>query len=202
MAHPLAAAIDISNTNLPALVAAFNSIPHTELVPSGAGANNWHFAIRHIPLPPPGDVLFLVNPASHFVHAEGPIAYPVDPQSSPTHPSSSPSPQPPTTSDGASVLNPPASASLPPQVKAEGILPLLLHSFVNRFRIADRSVPAFGPWSWSTNDAELADAVSTAMKAAGVREELCVVGVGSAAENEDAQVDWCRFVGALTKMLK
>ena len=53
-------------------VQAFNSLPRQKLSPSGAVPNHWHFSVRHVPLEPPGDLLFIVNPGARYVHVEGP----------------------------------------------------------------------------------------------------------------------------------
>ena len=53
-------------------VQTFNSLPRQKLAPSGAVPNHWHFSIRHVPLEPPGDLLFILNPKARYVHVEGP----------------------------------------------------------------------------------------------------------------------------------
>ena len=55
------------------LVATFNTLPRRPLAPSGSVANHWHISVRHVPLNPPGDVLFILNPAARYVHVEGPL---------------------------------------------------------------------------------------------------------------------------------
>ncbi|KAL8670905.1 MAG: hypothetical protein Q9168_004572 [Polycauliona sp. 1 TL-2023] len=55
------------------LISSFLALPRNRLSPSGAVSNTWYFSIRHIPLNPPGSVLFLLNPASGYVHVEGPL---------------------------------------------------------------------------------------------------------------------------------
>ncbi|KAL8637848.1 MAG: hypothetical protein Q9228_004933 [Teloschistes exilis] len=55
------------------LVSSFRALPRRQLVPSGSVPNVWHFSIRHVPISPPGSVLFLVNPPSEYVHVEGPL---------------------------------------------------------------------------------------------------------------------------------
>ena len=44
--------------------------PRNQLAPSGSVRNHWHFPIRHVPIPPAGDLLFMVNPEARYVHAE------------------------------------------------------------------------------------------------------------------------------------
>lgn len=54
-------------------VETYNSLPRPKLSPSGAVPNHWHFSIRHVPLEPPGDLLFILNPGSRYIHVEGPV---------------------------------------------------------------------------------------------------------------------------------
>ncbi|KAL8996561.1 MAG: hypothetical protein Q9169_003956 [Polycauliona sp. 2 TL-2023] len=55
------------------LISSFLALPRNHLSPSGAVPNTWYFSIRHVPIAPPGSVLFLLNPASGYVHIEGPL---------------------------------------------------------------------------------------------------------------------------------
>ena len=55
------------------LVAAFNALPRNKTTPSGIIPNHWHITVRHIPITPTYDVLFLVNPAGRFTAVEGPL---------------------------------------------------------------------------------------------------------------------------------
>ncbi|KAI4267437.1 MAG: hypothetical protein LQ337_008349 [Flavoplaca oasis] len=55
------------------LISSFLVLPRNRLSPSGSVPNTWYFSIRHVPLDPPGSVLFLLNPASGYVHVEGPL---------------------------------------------------------------------------------------------------------------------------------
>lgn len=66
--------------------------------------------------------------------------------------------------------------------KAEALIPLLLQTFVKSI---DPAIQPFSPWSWATEDAEMAAAVEEKLRLHGVKEELCRVGVCSA---EDAGV--------------
>lgn len=63
------------------LVAAFNSLPRNSLSPSGLVPNHWHFSLRYVPLPPPGTVLFILNPHAEYVHVEGPLQGPIENES-------------------------------------------------------------------------------------------------------------------------
>lgn len=53
-------------------VQTFNALPRQEKAPSGAVPNHWHFSVRHVQLEPPGDLVFLLNPAARYIHVEGP----------------------------------------------------------------------------------------------------------------------------------
>ena len=55
------------------LVANFNTLPRKGLAPSGLVPYHWNISIRHVSLPPPGDLVFFVQPDSEYVHTEGPI---------------------------------------------------------------------------------------------------------------------------------
>lgn len=54
-------------------VAAFNALPRSPNSPSGLVPNHWHFSLRLVSIPPPGLLVFIINPAAHYVHTEGPI---------------------------------------------------------------------------------------------------------------------------------
>lgn len=54
-------------------IALFNGLPRTPLSPSGLVPNHWHFSLRHVPLPPAGLVLYIINPAARYVHVPGRI---------------------------------------------------------------------------------------------------------------------------------
>lgn len=58
--------------SLPELIKAFNGLPRSQKTPSGLVDNHWQFAVQHVTLNPPGDLVHLVNPDSRFVHCEGP----------------------------------------------------------------------------------------------------------------------------------
>ncbi|CZT49523.1 uncharacterized protein RSE6_10384 [Rhynchosporium secalis] len=58
--------------SLPELVQAFNALPRAVKTPSGLVDNHWHFAVRHVTLEPPGDILHIVNPGSRYsISSEG-----------------------------------------------------------------------------------------------------------------------------------
>jgi len=74
---------------------------------------------------------------------------------------------------------------------------MLLKAFVTKLGIADPQVPSYGPWSWGTNDGNLATALEERMKAAGVREELCTIEVGDEKKIAIQQEEWTRFLGMM-----
>lgn len=55
------------------LILSFLALPRKRLSPSGSVSNTWYFSIRYVPITPPGSVLFHLNPASGYVHVEGPL---------------------------------------------------------------------------------------------------------------------------------
>ncbi len=57
---------------LHALVKAFNNLSRSPKTPSGQVDNHWQFAVHHVALAPPGDLLHLINPGSFLTHTEGP----------------------------------------------------------------------------------------------------------------------------------
>ena len=63
----------MSSSSLPEIVRAFNALPRNPRAPSGTVPNNWHISIRPVPLQPPGHLIFLVQPDSHYVDSQGPI---------------------------------------------------------------------------------------------------------------------------------
>jgi hypothetical protein len=67
--------------------------------------------------------------------------------------------------------------------KAEAIIPCLLDAFMGGQQPTDHP-PPFAPWTWSTLDAETAEAVQEGLRNHGVRPELCEVGVCSAEERD------------------
>jgi len=55
------------------LVSTFNALPRNKVSPSGSVPNHWHISLRQVPLDPPGHLLFIISPASRYVHVEGPL---------------------------------------------------------------------------------------------------------------------------------
>lgn len=75
--------------------------------------------------------------------------------------------------------------------RAEIVLPMLLKSFTEPQKSTlEQGTPVFGPWSWGTDDVELAKALEKRLKSAGVRKELRVIRVGDEASSKIAQEVW------------
>ena len=55
------------------LVSTFNSLPRKKLTPSGTIPNHWHISLRHVPLNPTGQLLFIINPGARYVQTAGPL---------------------------------------------------------------------------------------------------------------------------------
>ncbi|EME81186.1 uncharacterized protein MYCFIDRAFT_204223 [Pseudocercospora fijiensis CIRAD86] len=74
----------------------------------------------------------------------------------------------------AQILNLP---SLPD--KATAIVSLLLDAFIKGSRdpTGRQEAPAFAPWTWATDDQELAEAIQLKLRDHGVQEALCNVGL-------------------------
>ena len=155
------------------IVSNFNALPRNLRAPSGRVPNHWNISIRHVPMSPPGDLVFFVQPDSHYVHSEGPIQT-VEGQIS------------------GHKLNPKSLATL--QVIAR----LIMKAFVEGMGASDaRGQQA--PWSWATNDAEFARRITKVMRDMGVQEEaLLSMPVASAEEVESCDEDWRGFMKQLT----
>lgn len=145
-------------------VSTFNSLPRPTVSPSKMVTNHWHFTVRHVPLQPPGDLVFFVNPPSGNVHAEGP----------------------------EQILSLPTAAA-----KADVIVPFLLKAFINNIGTHVGIASPSAPWSWATDDEQLARAVETKLKELGVKEELCTVITGRSVENMISEREWARVLGTL-----
>ena len=65
--------------------------------------------------------------------------------------------------------------------KAEALIPCLLDAFMSQH---PGNPPPFAPWTWSTLDPDIAQAVQDGLRNHGVKYELCQVGVCSAEERE------------------
>lgn len=135
--------------------------------------NHYHFAVKKLPVLA-GEAVFLVNPYNAHNHSEG-----------------------------RSLIT-----SLSPEDQAKVIVPLLLEAFVGRFeagtamihQMHDNCLP-WAPWSWSTTDQVLANAVSARLREIGVRSELCNVAVSTPTELQNAEKQWKQFRDDLSSQL-
>ena len=125
------------------LTSSFNALPRPVQTPSGLVPNHWNISIRHVTLFPPGDLVFLVQPDSRYVHSEGPIQI-VEGQV-PGH-----------------KLNPKSLVTL------QTIARLIMKAFVE----AMGGVSASVPWSWATNDSNFARRIMKVMTDMGIRNDL------------------------------
>ena len=121
-----------------ALVSTFNAVPRNRDAPSGRVPNHFHFSIRHIPLTPPGYVVFIIQPASRYVHVEGPLP--------------------------ANF----ASETLPVKATAISILLLKSFNKGLGGLGQGAVSQIGRPWSWVCSDAETAGAVGEALRGMGV----------------------------------
>ena len=85
----------------------------------------------------------------------------------------------------------------PATSRADVVLPMLLRSFVNNMGERDPRVTPRGPWSWGTGDEKLAKALEEKLKAAGVRNELCMIKVGDAKDMVIEEEVWARVFDGL-----
>jgi len=145
----------------------FNKLPRKRLTPSGAVPNHWHFSVCHVPISPPGDVLFLLNPAARFVHVAGRL--------------------------------PSASDTETSKLRVVILAISLLMAFNRDMGNAPQTeMPPTGrPWSWATNDAQLAGAVGEALSSMGVEGPLVHVQVSGVEENGIADEEWRNFLRTL-----
>lgn len=153
--------------NLQELVRAFNALPRTRKTPSGLVEYHWHFAVNHVSLSPPGDLLHIVNPPSRYTHTQGPVQ----------------------------IISLSSVAA-----RVDIILPLLLKAFVTDMGNGhdSRSDPR-APWSWGTEDTDSATALEDAMKAAGVRGDLCTIKTGDRASIQIEKEVWASFEEELNR---
>lgn len=148
-------------------VQAFNALPRRKVIPAseaptGLGPNHWHFSLRKVGhrLDPP-DCVYLVSPENEMMHVAAP-------------------------DQGSPILSLPTLSD-----QADMVVFLLLGAFVKGVLKGNHAHHAkFAPWSWSCNDASLAQTVENKLKEYGVREEMCIVQHGTEAENELCEGVW------------
>lgn len=142
------------------IVRLFNRLSRPKATPTGL-PNHWVFGARHVPLSPPGDLVIAVHPPSRFVLQAGP----------------------------AQILSASSVAE-----RAKALVPLLLNAFIKGSEAPGGRQPTdpspFAPWTWATEDPQLAKAVEDHLKRCGVKHELCSVGVCSAKEKEVLEERW------------
>ncbi|KAK0659434.1 hypothetical protein QBC41DRAFT_287127 [Cercophora samala] len=85
--------------------------------------------------------------------------------------------------------------------KAEAIIPYLLDAFASPAP-GDPSAPTFAPWTWSTLDPDMAEAIGNSLKKHGVTPALCKVGVCTAEEREVLETARASLFGRLTEALE
>jgi splicing suppressor protein 51 len=82
--------------------------------------------------------------------------------------------------------------------RAALVVPMLMKAFTSGMAAGLVPAPPLeAPWSWSTNDAELAAAVEARLKEVGVREELRAVQVGNDEEDGISDEEWPNLLGRL-----
>lgn len=164
----------LSDAEVSSLVQEFNSLPRRHTVASGPEPNRWIFGLHVVPIPPAGYLLFIVNPASFVVQGEGPLPIETRPLS-----------------DGEQ------------QDRARRIALLLLKAFTSKLRRANAPEPyRIVPWEWAAEDAQLAAAVSRALRALGVRTELCDVGIATDQERDIATGCFASFLEDLVRTMR
>lgn len=135
-------------------VRSFNRLPRPKQTPSGL-PNHWVFGVCHVNLNPPGDLVLAVHPRSSYLLHGGP----------------------------AQIL----SLGTGPD-KAKAIIACLLDTFirgdVHPLGRQPNDPQPFAPWTWTTLDPEIAEAVQDGLRTHGIRPELCQVGICSAEERD------------------
>ena len=155
------------------LLTNYNAHRRPTLAPSGKMPNHWNITIRHVPLSPPGDLVFFVQPDSHYVFQEGPIQI-VEGQP-PGH-----------------KLNPKSLVTL------QTIARLIMKAFVEGMD----GPTASAPWSWSTNDSNFARRIIKVMTDMGVRGDLLNMAVADAEELATCDEDWDKFYQGITNLMR
>lgn len=139
----------------------FNRLTRPRMTPSGL-PNHWVFGVRHAPLQSrDGDVVVVVHPYSNFSRR---------------------------LRNGLVLFASNASE------KARALLPLLLSAFVLREEFPGSPQPvdplSFAPWTWATEDPELAKALESCLSQRGFVNELCRVGICSQSQKDILEAIW------------
>ncbi|KAJ7281598.1 hypothetical protein C8J57DRAFT_1219466 [Mycena rebaudengoi] len=125
----------------------FNKLPRNPLAPSGRVPNVWHFDIRYVQFQPPSHMVFLLQPESGFIHTElVPIGKPQNI----------------------------GFAFFPDTAKeaATEIAKALIHAFVTTMgagKFEMKAPPPYAPWSFTTDQKDIAKEVGEALKTLGVK---------------------------------
>ncbi|KAL8756937.1 MAG: hypothetical protein Q9199_002580 [Rusavskia elegans] len=146
------------------LISNLNTLPRPARMPLGRVPTHWNISIRHVALPPPGDLVFFVQPNSHHVHSEGPIQT-VEGQP-PGH-----------------VLNPKSLMTL------QTIARLIMKAFVEGIG-AGSGIATSAPWTWTTNKPNFARRFIKVMIDMGVRQDLMSMVVADAEELAICDEQW------------
>ncbi|KAI4131242.1 MAG: hypothetical protein LQ338_001336 [Usnochroma carphineum] len=158
------------------LMANFNALPRPPRTPSGLVPNRWNISIRHVALSPPGDLVFLIQPDSHYVHTEGPIQ--IAEGQAPGH-----------------KLNPKSLVTL------QTIARLIMKAFVSGMGTGS-AVATSAPYSWSTNEPKFARRIIKVMTDMGVREDLMDMKVAEEAELKICDEGWDRLKESMTQLMR
>ncbi len=154
-----------------ALARAFNNLTLAETTPTGL-PNGWHLSVRHVPMNPAGDMVFLVHPQSEYICSEGPANISCLP-----------------TSDTQ------ANVAVPLLLNrfVKGV-----HTGPTGEPLPN--MPVVAPARLCTNDSELARAIERKFIALGIRQELCTIHAGTVEENETSDKGWRRTLSSLVQM--
>lgn len=147
----------------------FNRLPRPRTTPSGL-PNHWVFAVRHLSLQPPGDVVLVIHPSDLTLRM------------------------------GIGQILSASNAS----EKARALFPLLLNAFVMGDQRPGSSQPVdqplYAPWTWATEDPELAKALENCLSQHGFVNELCRVGIFSRVEKDILDLVWFPTYRKLTAL--
>lgn len=156
-----------------AVVQAFNNLSRPEKSPSGL-PNHWHFTVRHVDLQPPGDLVHIVNPNSHYTHCAGPTQ----------------------------ILSLPSRAAQADAVVPLLLDSFIQGITTDPSGKPAPEMTAFAPWTWATSDRELAKAVEKRLGEVGVKKELCTVQPGNKEDERVSDGAWADFMKTLKDVVQ
>ena len=164
----------LTDEEIASLVQEFNNLPRRHTVPSGPEPNRWGFGLHVVPIPPPGYLVFILNPVSKTIHGEGPL--PVE-----TRPLT-----------GTEIRE-----------RGRKVAILLLKAFVSKLgRTQAPEHHKVAPWEWVAEDMELAAVVGSALRSFGVRGELSTIGVATDQEKNIAADCFAGFLENLVRTMR